>query len=811
MATYNFKGFAPNAFSFPAGGGFSTGSQFQLDPGWDTQDNAYNFQVSDGDAFFGGDTFADETGNDTDQSAIIKNAAGTTVSSGRVYLETGYSFTDEFGGTVTLYQVEVAGTVVGYISDGPIQPGNVYTVNATVNPGTSDVSFAELDSQTYDEDVANNVVGTSNGDTLTTDVGNDSIAAGAGNDYVDGGAGNDTISGGTGNDTIYGGTGSDNLTGDSGNDVIYGDDGTSGTQGATAKFAYEFYELDGQSLTNLASAGFDANGDNQNLPDGQGYVNTIDLTAIDAANGGNSDTFAVKLTTTLSVTSGGTYAFNISSDDGARLYVDGVQVINNDNLHATTTAGGSTALGAGDHLIEIIYFENFGEQVLNVSVSGPDTGNSAINLSAANVSQAIPSDDTIDGGDGDDTIYGGPGDNSIFGGAGNDRIEYGGGNNTVSGGDGNDLIDDQSGTKLSGTDSVDGGAGNDTIYTGSGDDTIQGGSGDDLIYGEDGNDSIDGGAGNDTIQGGLGDDVITGGDGNDVFVYAPGDGTDTITDFNFGNTGALGDDDTSNNDFFDFSDYYEKVFDLRADFADDGILNQSNDIANGGTVDYSGQTRFLSGDGLVFQGATPDSFTVDNVGVVCFAAGTLIQTPTGEWPVESLRPGDLVLTKDNGPQPLVWSGMRRLDAQELRRFDSIRPIEIKAGSFGNHSPLVVSPQHGILLPFEGEEVMVRAKHLAEMHGGLVRVKNGCRSVTYCHLLFEQHQVIFSNGIPTESFFPGPQALKALDHDPHTELMRLFPMLIGVTDKKAAVQTYGEEARTFLRRAHLPEDLRAFHA
>ncbi|MFV1928575.1 choice-of-anchor L domain-containing protein [Phaeobacter sp. A47a-4a] len=248
-------------------------------------------------------------------------------------------------------------------------------------------------------------------------------------------------------------------------------------------------------------------------------------------------------------------------------------------------------------------------------------------------------------------------------------------------------------------------------------------------------------------------------------------------------------------------------------------------VAVGDTVTLaSGEVIELTPTGLTLTGSQTDtganifSYTVADddgntdvgfvtvnttPGVVCFATGTMILTPSGEVPVERLRPGDLVVTADNGPQPLIWSGMRRLGAPELAHMPHVKPIEIRSGAFGNHSTLVVSPQHGLLLSYDGEEVMVRAKHLAEMRGGVVRVKKGCRSVTYCHLLFEQHQVIFSNGIRSESFFPGPQALKALDQEAHKELIDIFPFLNGDVEKKTVLQSYGHTARQFLPRSSLP--------
>lgn len=78
--------------------------------------------------------------------------------------------------------------------------------------------------------------------------------------------------------------------------------------------------------------------------------------------------------------------------------------------------------------------------------------------------------------------------------------------------------------------------------------------------------------------------------------------------------------------------------------------------------------------------------------VVCFVAGTLIETPTGPRAVETLRTDDLVLTRDAGAQPLRWSGATTVPA-----FGDLAPIVISAGVLGNDRDLVVSPQHALLL------------------------------------------------------------------------------------------------------------------
>jgi len=95
---------------------------------------------------------------------------------------------------------------------------------------------------------------------------------------------------------------------------------------------------------------------------------------------------------------------------------------------------------------------------------------------------------------------------------------------------GNDTL-----TGNAGNDSLNGGSGNDILTGNAGNDTLIGDNGNDLLLGNAGNDLLNGGNGEDTLRGGLGTDILTGGNGKDVFVFASGEGGDTITDFSSGN------------------------------------------------------------------------------------------------------------------------------------------------------------------------------------------------------------------------------------------------------------------------------------
>lgn len=311
-----------------------------------------------------------------------------------------------------------------------------------------------------------------------------------------------------------------------------------------------------------------------------------------------------------------------------------------------------------------------------------------------------------------------------------------------------------------------------------------------------GDDSLEGGAGDDLLIGGEGDDLLSGGAGNDRFEYEPGDGHDTITDFNAGNTGTLNGGDSTNNDFIDLSGHYQSLSALRADFLDDGILNQSNATdLDGNAIDWSGRTQF--GDGsLTFQDAMVTDFKTENTGVTCFTAGTQIRTPRGEVAIEDLRVGDLVSTMDNGPRPIAWIGRRQVGRGELLRDERLYPVLIPAGLLGAQRALLVSRQHGMLI---GCDRLVRAAHLARTVRG-IRLARGKRGVSYVHLGFEAHQIIFAEGCASESFYPGPMAMAMLTGGARAELQRAFPDLgaAAPAQGRSLQAAYGDTARRFLK-------------
>ncbi|MEH6737798.1 MAG: Hint domain-containing protein [Sulfitobacter sp.] len=159
----------------------------------------------------------------------------------------------------------------------------------------------------------------------------------------------------------------------------------------------------------------------------------------------------------------------------------------------------------------------------------------------------------------------------------------------------------------------------------------------------------------------------------------------------------------------------------------------------------------------------------------CFTKGTMIKTDVGEVAVEDLEVGDFVLTLDCGFQPIRWVGSKTLDVTNKNA-----PVVFDKNTIGNESKLSVSPNHRMLvrsvdaeLLFGASEILVAAKCLTMMKG--VR-RERPKEVTYIHILFDQHQIIYANGALSESFHPGTASLNALDVDTRNEVLEIFPEL-----------------------------------
>ena len=598
-------------------------------------------------------------------------------------------------------------------------------------------------------------------DTVIAGEGNDKVYAGNGNDYVDGGVGNDTVYGECGNDTvwgregqdlIYGGEGADLLKGGAGNDTVYG--------GAGNDVIY------GGDLGPIPEDGADA------LDGGDGNDTIYGGTSNDTITGGNGRD-------------------SVEGGDG------------NDLID---TSGGAIDNRCGPDGVPL-----------------PDRGYPGLYPAD---SDPYNDRDTVFGGAGNDTIRTGDDNDLVHGGAGNDSIDGGFDDDTIFGDEGNDII-----IGAEGSDSISGGDGDDVIYGGygpgvpdavnirddqgdlrpdNGKDTIDGGAGNDTIYGMDDADSITGGAGNDSLDGGIDNDVLDGGDGDDIVLG--GQGSDTLTGGNGADRMYGGDD----NDMF---------FATAGDTVDGGsggndydTLDLTGGIPPGGHVELINVTNdadgnSISGTAVYYDAGGAETGRVEfseiERCIPCFTPGSLIATPRGEVPVESLKVGDKVITRDNGIQEIRWLGQKDLSWANLLALPHLKPVLIKQGSLGNGLPerdMLVSPNHRMLvandrtqLYFDEHEVLVSAKHLVS--GNSIHQVDRA-GVSYIHFMFDAHQIVLADGAWTESFQPGDYTLKGIGNAQRSEIVELFPELAtegGLLDYVAARRTLKRhEARLLAR-------------
>ncbi|MCP5038809.1 MAG: Hint domain-containing protein [Rhodobacteraceae bacterium] len=137
---------------------------------------------------------------------------------------------------------------------------------------------------------------------------------------------------------------------------------------------------------------------------------------------------------------------------------------------------------------------------------------------------------------------------------------------------------------------------------------------------------------------------------------------------------------------------------------------------------------------------------------VSFTRSTAITMADGrQVPVEHLQPGDRVLTRDSGPQKLRWIG-----EQTLRASGAFAPIVIAPGALNNTGELVVSQNHRLFIYQRADkmgagqsEVLVKARDLVN-DTSVVRAEGGF--VDYFQLLFDKHEIIYAEGIASESLF-----------------------------------------------------------
>lgn len=173
---------------------------------------------------------------------------------------------------------------------------------------------------------------------------------------------------------------------------------------------------------------------------------------------------------------------------------------------------------------------------------------------------------------------------------------------------------------------------------------------------------------------------------------------------------------------------------------------------------------------------------IDNIALmVCFHGDTQIAVEGGTKRAADITSGELVLT-ENGLKPVRWVGRRRVTEQNLQEDPRFAPVQFKTGSLGGGLPrrtLKLSRQHRIAVTskicermFEIDTVLVPAIGLTSLPG--IKVDLVTEAFDYVHLLFDSHEIVFAEGVPSESLLLADHTRAALSPAAREELALIFP-------------------------------------
>ncbi len=164
-------------------------------------------------------------------------------------------------------------------------------------------------------------------------------------------------------------------------------------------------------------------------------------------------------------------------------------------------------------------------------------------------------------------------------------------------------------------------------------------------------------------------------------------------------------------------------------------------------------------------------------------AGTAsIRTPCGARRVENVRPGDLIVTRDNGLQAvrMVWT--RTVTAADIAADPALAPIRLKPRAIGPMMPqkdLLLAAEHRVLVPGyrlanipDTQSCLLPARVIAEMSDKAF-LDRSVAEVTFYNIVFDQHHVFCADGLPVESYLPTPTAVAELDEGLGADLRELF--------------------------------------
>ncbi len=173
------------------------------------------------------------------------------------------------------------------------------------------------------------------------------------------------------------------------------------------------------------------------------------------------------------------------------------------------------------------------------------------------------------------------------------------------------------------------------------------------------------------------------------------------------------------------------------------------DIFNSqGSLAASLAMQVAQGQPTLSIGSDPAGGTLLTLGneLPCFARGTGLLTPHGYRPVESLKPGDPLITASGVSRAVRWIGRRTLDLAP-RAARAALPVRILPGAFGPGLPartLRLSPLHCVYV----DGVLVPVTHLVN---GATVLRESAVAMTYYHVELDRHDILLAEGLACESY------------------------------------------------------------
>jgi hypothetical protein len=197
--------------------------------------------------------------------------------------------------------------------------------------------------------------------------------------------------------------------------------------------------------------------------------------------------------------------------------------------------------------------------------------------------------------------------------------------------------------------------------------------------------------------------------------------------------------------------YGDEIVINGADFTGDTV--SLNTATNDLTV-MNGITTVFTMNNFSLQSGAANDFAIvnkDTIQAVCYVRGTMIRTPDGERAVETLRPGQQVITQIDGatvPRTIRWVGHRRIDLTRHPRPHVMGPVRIERDAFADNVPhrdLLLSPDHAVFV--KGMLICVRQL----VNGSTIRKERGWTAVEYYHLELDRHAIVLAEGLTVESY------------------------------------------------------------